>query len=555
MITIEEKEKLVTETISNLGIKKTKTFVSDISPDKPDDYNYLKAEIENSKQLSFDNLEIDDILIVKNKDEIYAENCIFNELKFRNFTCNKVVFINCRFNDFTITGGNYPNAVFIACEFVRLNVKSSSVTETTDFTGIKLIRCKFDEQSRFSSTNLNQSYWIDTDINDVEIILDPNNPQKCYLNNYKGDDLRTKSQISNDVMETIQNIDVNTLEKELISSKEYTNEEIDLYMLVNTDLFNCRFTNCTFVSKKFDEAGLINYEIRLSFVNVDFSNCRFLCNFKSILFDKCKFKHSILNSKFIYCTFKRCDFIDSPDTKHTFINHSTFIECCFNEFNINELIKDSERGVEVSVCCDVKELQYIYDKCNEINQLEQSNTQLESMNNDLINEISTLKERCKGYDSKIETFDILKKNYDELKMASDLKDIEIRELNEKLSSGIADDQLEKMKQDYQNEINALKIEYENIIAELSSNSAQNITLDVKNSCNDLIRAIVDLINENTDAIDKMIPQIDNSTVTSYLANLNEDERMGIFSNAAIERMKIKTYKDGISSILDEDDEI
>ncbi|WRK55543.1 hypothetical protein SD457_12635 [Coprobacillaceae bacterium CR2/5/TPMF4] len=67
MITEEEKEKLIEKKIMELDIKKTKTFISEFMPNKVENYNELKSELENNDEIKLDGLEIEDIRILKPK--------------------------------------------------------------------------------------------------------------------------------------------------------------------------------------------------------------------------------------------------------------------------------------------------------------------------------------------------------------------------------------------------------------------------------------------------------------------------------------------------------
>ena len=54
MITEEEKEKLIEKKIMELDIKKTKTFISEFMPNKVENYNELKSELENNDEIKLD---------------------------------------------------------------------------------------------------------------------------------------------------------------------------------------------------------------------------------------------------------------------------------------------------------------------------------------------------------------------------------------------------------------------------------------------------------------------------------------------------------------------
>ena len=344
MITNEKKENMINEVVKRLGIKKTKIYPSKTNPIVPDDYNSLKGQIEENKKLKFEGLKLDNIRIVKDKEEIIAENCTFIDFQFRDFTCEKVVFINCMFVDFSLIGGTYPNIIFIACHFERLDVRNSCVSSLVDLTGMTMIRCSFGDGCRITGANISSSRWLETDINDLEIVRDLNSPQKCIINDYYGDDFRDKSEVEADVAETIKNIDINLLEKEIIRSKIYENEEVDIRMFINTDLFNCKFINCIFVSNDFEEAGLINYEMRLSIIKTHFYKCVFSCSLKGILFDGCKFEYPEFKGQLTYSTFDTCEFVDSTVTGSAIFSHTNFIDC--NLSNLGSIIFGESQRVE-----------------------------------------------------------------------------------------------------------------------------------------------------------------------------------------------------------------
>ena len=76
------------------------------------------------------------------------------------------------FVDFSLIGGTYPNIIFIACHFERLDVRNSCVSSLVDLTGMTMIRCSFGDGCRITGANISSSRWLETDINDLEIVRD-----------------------------------------------------------------------------------------------------------------------------------------------------------------------------------------------------------------------------------------------------------------------------------------------------------------------------------------------------------------------------------------------
>lgn len=536
MITNEEKENLINQIIKEIGVKRSKTFISKFEPDMPDDYSQLKAMFENDKVIELDGLDIEGARIIKSKDQIRAENCVFTDFQFRSFECNDVVFINCRFTDFNIVGGSYPNMTFIACEFARWSVKSSDITSLVNLSGMNLIRCKFDDSCRFTNTNLNNSNWLETDINDVDIVLDPHSSQKCSLLNYKGDDWRIKSSIQDDISKNVKNIDINTLEKEVIDNREYNNEEIDIKNIVNTDFLNCKFNNCTFVSEEFDKKGLLNYEVRTSFFKTQFYNCRYSCDLKSVLFEECVFNSCYLFGKFLYCIFSICHFSHSAVNDETMLNYSKFIDCEYDGMNINQIIKD--HGIDVILCEKVDKINNIKEKNAEIQKLTIEKNKAYEDRDEYITKLFESEEKNKDFIT-IQTENTkLKEENDTLSKEKEMKDLEINELNEKINL------IKTQNEDY---IKKLKTEYE---IKLSNYNNESQTI-ASSSTNDVLYQITELIKNNTNILESFMPKINNETVTSFLSGLDENQRFTIFSNASLQRMK-SLSKDGTSSIINED---
>lgn len=555
MITNEEKEQLINNIIRKMEIKKTNTFFSDFHPIVYEDYNELKARIENERELTFEGFEISDVKIVKDKNKIFCKNCDFTELKFRNFTCEDVVFINCRFRDFSIVGGNYPNITFIACKFERFEVRSAEFISLVNLQGMTMIRCEFDNDSRISSANLNGSKWLDTDINDIEIIIDYSSPKKCTINDYIGDDFRKKSNIFKDVADVIKNADVKTLEKEIISNKEYQDEEIDIKLFINTDVCNCKFIDCIFVSDEFEKNNLLNFDMRCSFNNTHFYNCTFKCNLKGILFNNCKFEIGTIDNSFFYCIFNKCNFIEILLGEHTIINHSIFIDCTPDSKHDITSLCGSERGVEASVCQSVHELKSIETMETEIQKLqEEKNKAIENYHN-IQQELLNVEELKANYAEILTEKSKLTEDNRKLTGSLDMKEIEIKELHEKL---------ELIDKQYEIKINDIKSDYEETIKSLKLQLTEKPEKEhsdekTNNYSDDLLIQILNIIKKNTNIFEQFVPEVppvDTEMVTSFLAKLDENKRMEIFSKAAIERMRNSAFKsiDGTSSIAEDKSE-
>lgn len=72
---------------------------------------------------------------------------------------------------------------------------------------------------------------------------------------------------------------------------------------------------------------------------------------------------------------------------------------------------------------------------------------------------------------------------------------------------------------------------------------------------DILVQIIQLIKDKTEVLNKFTrpAELSDEKVTSFLASLEEKERMDIFTKAAFERMKT-VMSDGTSSIYKEDDD-
>ena len=60
---------------------------------------------------------------------------------------------------------------------------------------------------------MNDTQWLDTDINSIDIDTNPRSANCCTINGMIGDDLRDKSKINDDISTEIKNVDIKSLEK------------------------------------------------------------------------------------------------------------------------------------------------------------------------------------------------------------------------------------------------------------------------------------------------------------------------------------------------------
>ena len=405
-----------------------------------------------------------------------------------------------------------------------------------DLTGMTMIRCKFNDCS-FSNANLSHSNWLYSDINDVQIVTDHNSNQKCILTDYVGDDIRVKSTIEQDVSDVVKNVDIKSLEKELISNREYENEEIDISMFVNTDFYNTKFNNCTFISKEFEENNLINYEMKLTFINTTFKNCNFICGLKSVLFDQCKFDDSLFKGHFTYCEFSSCSFTTSPIVDETVISHSKLINCDFG-FDVNIAICNNDNCIDTIVCEIVEKIKEIKNYENEVDRLVKEKTESINKINSLEKELQ--EQRLKN-DELIGVSSELEKSRNEYELLLNelkMKELEITDLNERIR--LETEQNKKEVEDIKREYEKRKSHYERVM-----NSSQTANQNVSNI---LVKIMELIINENSEMIEKFAPHTDEQDVINFLAKLDENSRMDIFSKAAIERMKT-----AINDIVNKDD--
>lgn len=549
MIAADEKEKLINQIIQEKKIKISQSFKNQIEFNEEKRIEEINAQFHRDEDLYLDGDLIKGGRISENKKSIRAINCKFEDLQFRGFECDDVTFVNCQFVDFDIIGGRYRNMTFIACSFTRLNIKAGAVTSSVDLTGMKLIRCDFETGCMISRSILDRSQWLDTDINDIEIIKDITNPNKCSMIGIISDDIRESSILDNDVKDIIKNIDINTLEKEVISDKQYTNENIDIQMLINTDFYNCRFTSCQFHSDKFEENGLLNYEMRTSFNNTQFDTCTFICNLKSIRFENCHFSNDKLYGMFLYCEFISSYFTACELSMETIMNHSHFINCECSGIDF-EMLKTNEyrtvRGdIDILFCERVEKIndarvmqrqieklikekddafterdQYIKD----MDDLEIRNKNLEKEKEELFMENTKLMDNNENLKEEMEK---IKLKNEALTNECQMKSEEMRELREELKEN------EKSKIKLEQQI----ISYEQQIKEMKENNNDGTS----SMDDDLLKDIVNLINERTGIKLVEEKELTIEEVTHFLAKMNEDDRFSIFSRAAkaaAERMKM-----------------
>ena len=456
---------------------------------------------------------------------------------------------------------------------------------------MKLVRCKFDSASSFKSAILEESQWLDTDINSVDIDRDKKSVNGCKISHYIGDDIREKSIISNDVSTEIKNVDIKTLEKGVVADREYTGETIDISLFVNSDFCNCKFVGCNFVDDIFRGNELINFEMRSAFINCVFESCEFNCQLKGVRYDNCTFTLSHLNGYFISCIFANTKFLKCDLTPCTIMNYSIFANCDFEETDMNILtsheVRETRGDVGVVYCEQVETIRNIIDLENNIKDLkdekEAANTQLFEVSNeleqvrnalnDLGNEIFQKDELIKSVNEEKNKLEqqIAERNEEKVNMDQEMeiKEEEIKELAKKLEvSNTEKVGLEEKIKEMENtieqlqsssaqneesyeELTLLKAEkgaLENRIAELQNankklldqideqqRNIQDGTSSINNE--ELVMDIVNLIKEKTgiDLVEEK-PVDENATV-EFLATLSEEERLNVFSKAAALRMK------------------
>lgn len=545
----------------------------------------MNGYIHQTDVLEFEGQLIEGARLTKNKTSIKAQNCKFKNLQFRECVCKDAVFINCDFEDFEIITSDLENIIFIACDFKRFNVKGS-VTSKVNLKGMKLVRCTFDSSCDIKNTNLNDSQWLDTDINSIDIDTNPHSANCCTINGMIGDDLRDKSKINDDISTEIKNIDIKSLEKEVISDKEYRDETIDISLFVNTDFCNCKFMNCTFINEIFENNDLYNYEMRSAFVNSIFEGCVFSCMMKGIRFDNSSFIISELNGNFISCLFISTKFTKCSLTPQTMMNYSMFVNCHFEETDLDVLkvheLRESRGDVGVVICEQVERVQNIVDLENHIHDLQEekeaaiteSNNHIQELNkvrkalNEIGDELFQKNEVIESVEAEKQKLELQIEEYEkgklEMDKAMEMKDEEIKELRDNLEA------VSKEKNDYeeriaelQNTIEILQVKAkdgdssqeqvetltqekkkleENIIElqntiELLQEQLRNTdgTSSINNE--ELVMDIVELIKEKT-GIDLVKEKpVDEDATVQFLAALSEDERLNIFSKAAALRMQ------------------
>ncbi len=586
MIDNQTKEELINRILKEKDIKKSQTYkMTSIEPVKSKTNDEMNGYIHQTDVLEFDGQLIEGARLTKNKTSIKAQNCKFKNLQFRECVCKDAVFINCDFEDFEIITSDLENIIFIACDFKRFNVKGS-VTSKVNLKGMKLVRCTFDSSCDIKNTNLNDSQWLDTDINSIDIDTNPRSANCCTINGMIGDDLRDKSKINDDISTEIKNIDIKSLEKEVISDKEYRDETIDISLFVNTDFCNCKFMNCTFIDEIFENNDLYNYEMRSAFVNSIFEGCVFSCMMKGIRFDNCSFIISELNGNFISCLFISTKFTKCSLTPQTMMNYSMFVNCHFEETDLDVLkaheLRESRGDVGVVICEQVERVQNIVDLENHIHDLQEekeaaiteSNNHIEELNkvrkalNELGDELFQKNEVIESNEAEKDKLELQIEEYEkgklEMDKAMEMKDEEIKELRDNL------EMVSKEKNDYeeriaelQNTIEILQVKAkdgdssqeqvetltqekkkleENIIElqntiELLQEQLRNTdgTSSINNE--ELVMDIVELIKEKT-GIDLVKEKpVDEDAAVQFLAALSEDERLNIFSKAAALRMQ------------------
>ena len=584
MIDNQTKEELINRILKEKDIKKSQTYkMTSIEPVKSKTNDEMNGYIHQTDELEFDGQLIEGARLTKNKDSIKAQNCKFKNLQFRECVCKDAIFINCDFEDFEIITSDLENIIFIACDFKRFNVKGS-VTSKVNLKGMKLVRCTFDSSCDIKNANLNDTQWLDTDINSIDIDTNPRSANCCTINGMIGDDLRDKSNINDDISTEIKNVDIKSLEKEVISDKEYRDEIIDISLFVNTDFCNCKFMNCTFIDEIFENNDLYNYEMRSGFVNSIFESCVFSCMMKGIRFDNCSFIISELNGNFISCLFISTKFTKCSLTPQTMMNYSMFVNCYFEETDLDILkvheLRESRGDVGVVICEQVERVQNIVDLENHIHDLQEekeaaiteSNNHIEELNkvrkalNELGDELFQKNEVIESAEAEKEKLELQIEEYEkgklEMDKAMEMKDEEIKELRDNLEA------VSKEKNDYEERITELQntieilqvkakdgdssqeqiealtqekkkleeniIELQNTI-ELLQEQLRNTdgTSSINNE--ELVMDIVELIKEKT-GIDLVKEKPVDATV-QFLATLSEDERLNIFSKAAALRMQ------------------
>ena len=586
MIDNQTKEELINRILKEKDIKKSQTYkMTSIEPVKSKTNDEMNGYIHQTDELEFDGQLIEGARLTKNKDSIKAQNCKFKNLQFRECVCKDAIFINCDFEDFEIITSDLENIIFIACDFKRFNVKGS-VTSKVNLKGMKLVRCTFDSSCDIKNANLNDTQWLDTDINSIDIDTNPRSANCCTINGMIGDDLRDKSNINDDISTEIKNVDIKSLEKEVISDKEYRDEIIDISLFVNTDFCNCKFMNCTFIDEIFENNDLYNYEMRSAFVNSIFEGCAFSCMMKGIRFDNCSFIISELNGNFISCLFISTKFTKCSLTPQTMMNYSMFVNCYFEETDLDILkvheLRESRGDVGVVICEQVERVQNIVDLENHIHDLQEekeaaiteSNNHIEELNkvrkalNELGDELFQKNEVIESAEAEKEKLELQIEEYEkgklEMDKAMEMKDEEIKELRDNLEA------VSKEKNDYEERITELQntieilqakakdgdssqepvetltqekkkleeniIELQNTI-ELLQEQLRNTdgTSSINNE--ELVMDIVELIKEKT-GIDLVKEKpVDEDATVQFLATLSEDERLNVFSKAAALRMQ------------------
>ena len=326
--------------------------------------------------------------------------------------------------------------------------------------------------------------------------------------------------------------------------------------------------------------------MRSGFVNSIFESCVFSCMMKGIRFDNCSFIISELNGNFISCLFISTKFTKCSLTPQTMMNYSMFVNCYFEETDLDILkvheLRESRGDVGVVICEQVERVQNIVDLENHIHDLQEekeaaiteSNNHIEELNkvrkalNELGDELFQKNEVIESAEAEKEKLELQIEEYEkgklEMDKAMEMKDEEIKELRDNLEA------VSKEKNDYEERITELQntieilqvkakdgdssqeqietltqekkkleeniIELQNTI-ELLQEQLRNTdgTSSINNE--ELVMDIVELIKEKT-GIDLVKEKpVDEDATVQFLATLSEDERLNIFSKAAALRMQ------------------
>lgn len=174
--------------------------------------------------------------------------------------------------------------------------------------------------------------------------------------------------------------------------------------------------------------------------------------------------------------------------------------------------------------------------------MEEEVDKLTKEKNEAFEESSRLKNEIIAMTERVEEFEKLQSELMQLKEEKsiivnerEMKEQEINDLNEMIKNlkSFYDEQLNEVKkmQRSADENNSVAEEY------------------------DILVQIIQLIKDKTEVLNKFTrpAELSDEKVTSFLASLEEKERMDIFTKAALERMET-VMSDGTSSIYKEDDD-